>query len=392
MGQKRPFMSLIFLVLQFASVPTSVVAFTVNQSPTSNALAAPRSFSLEASQRPQRRSLAVRMGAPVGPQPFRGKIVQVASDEPRDNSLAGRWLAAGGPRWATLLDEALFLAGSLLFVAGSFDFFPGTPLPLYVEGCELYIVGSAIFLGLALYSAFEIWEDAKLDPTQALSPAIVLEEFLYIVGSTLFLAGTVLFIPPLDSAQAASASLPLPLPVPSLEDLTATALAAGSEAASSTFSVNVPWFGLKSIEVVVRDGSPVPKPSEVSVEQADLLFVAGSILFSVAAFVSALKAVGGTDLNLPGAVLRRRTAVATASLYELGGVAFVVGTLGFIPAPVLGISACPEGEHTLTTAGATLFVAGSLCYTMGSALTFVVTCWLTYADLGDDEEAGMIVR
>jgi hypothetical protein len=81
----------------------------------------------------------------------------------------------------------------------------------------------------------------------------------------------------------------------------------------------------------------------------------------MAAFVSGLQAAGD-DSSGRDAVLRRRTAVATASLYELGGVAFVVGTLGFIPASALGIAACPDGVRQITEAGANLFVGGScLC-------------------------------
>ena len=54
------------------------------------------------------------------------------------------------------------------------------------------------------------------------------------------------------------------------------------------------------------------------------------MLFSIAAFVSALKAAGesGSDAT---SVLRRRTSVASASLFELGGVAFVVGERHGLP-------------------------------------------------------------
>lgn len=97
-----------------------------------------------------------------------------------------------------------------------------------------------------------------------------------------------------------------------------------------------------------------------------------------AAFVSGLKAAG-ENASGPGAALRRRTAVATASLYELGGVAFVVGTLGFIPASVLKIDKCVDGVELLTSTGATLFVAGSCLYLLGSTLTLCVTAWLTYS-------------
>lgn len=60
-----------------------------------------------------------------------------------------------------------------------------------------------------------------------------------------------------------------------------------------------------------------------------------------------------------------------------------MGTLGFIPAPTLGIAACPLGVERLTAAGAALFVGGSVFYALGSGLTLAVTTYLTYVD---DEE------
>jgi len=70
--------------------------------------------------------------------------------------------------------------------------------------------------------------------------------------------------------------------------------------------------------------------------------------------------------------------VATASLYELGSVSYCIGTLGYIPAGSLGIADCPAGVHTLGNAGATLFVAGSVVYTLGALITFIAVAHLTY--------------
>jgi len=70
--------------------------------------------------------------------------------------------------------------------------------------------------------------------------------------------------------------------------------------------------------------------------------------------------------------------VATASLYELGSVAYCIGTLGYIPAGSLGIAECPVGVRTLGNAGASLFVAGSVFYTLGALITFIAVAYLTY--------------
>ena len=76
-------------------------------------------------------------------------------------TLMDKWIAAGVPRWLTLTDEILFLLASLIFLKGSFDFFPGTPFPQYVEGCQYFIVGSVIYLGLAVFATYEISADAR---------------------------------------------------------------------------------------------------------------------------------------------------------------------------------------------------------------------------------------
>ena len=125
-------------------------------------------------------------------------------------------------------------------------------------------------------------------------------------------------------------------------------------------------------DIVVQQGDlGPPEPTEQSIQRGDELFAVGSILYSIAAFVSALKAATAEDTSAQ-ATTRRRTAIATASLYELGGVCFVVGTLGFVPASTIGIAACPDGTRTMESFGASLFVVGSAFYTLGSSLVLWV--------------------
>lgn len=70
--------------------------------------------------------------------------------------LASEWIEAGVPKWVTLIDEALFVLASAMFVRGSLDFFPGVSAARYLEGCQLYVVGSTIYLLLALFAAHEV--------------------------------------------------------------------------------------------------------------------------------------------------------------------------------------------------------------------------------------------
>ena len=298
-----------------------------------------------------------RMGSPVYPVPFSTREY-LKQREREKQTLARKWIDAGVPRWVTLIDEGMFVIGSIIFVVGSLDFYPGVPIGQYIEGCQLFIIGSLIFLSLALFASYEIVEDAEL---QKREPDLWLlgEQALYVVGSSLFAVGTVLFTPQLSEDVAPPA-----------------AVAADPDAAVDVVSVR--WFG--KVYEIVQGGGAVggPEVPDSLLQTGDVLFAVGSVLYAVAAFVSALRAAGDTNSSSPEAAVRRRTAVATASLYELGGVAFVVGTLGFIPASTLGIGACPEGSVNMLTFGANLFVLGSMLYTAGSALTFGVTTFLTY--------------
>ena len=70
--------------------------------------------------------------------------------------LATEWIDAGVPKWVTLIDEALFVLASAMFVRGSLDFFPGVSAARYLEGCQLYVIGSTIYLLLALFAAHEV--------------------------------------------------------------------------------------------------------------------------------------------------------------------------------------------------------------------------------------------
>jgi len=275
--------------------------------------------------------------------------------------LASEWIDAGVPKWVTLIDEALFVLASAMMVGGSLDFFPGVSAVRYLEGCQLYVVGSTIYLLLALFAAHEVLEDARLNRTPV-PPAAMVEQALYVTGSILFLAGTVLFTP----------DVPL-------------------SAAPTPGTVNFPLGSFGTLlwgQQYYITGGALPSPPDSSLFLGDELFVLGSILFSVAAFISALLAVS-EEASTP---LRREVSVAVASLYELGGVSFVVACLGFVPASTLGISACPEGASNLHYGGAALFLGGSCLYLAGSMLILGYRAYTTYrcgdADSGVEQGRG----
>lgn len=271
-------------------------------------------------------------------------------------TLAQSWIGAGVPKWVTLLDEVLFVLASAMFVRGSLDFFPDASAQSYLEGCELFMAGSAAYLWLAVFAAYEVVEDARLSG-KPVSNAAIIEQGLYVIGSYLFLLGTALFTPDLSTG---------------LDSAAAAAAAGGADPPAGELIIN--FLG----QNYYFSSGKLPAPPDTSVMRGDELFVLGSVIFSIAAFVSALAAMDEDLEDNEEAVIRRRTSVACASLYELGGVCFVVGNLGFVPASTLGITACPTGTHNLMTGGATCFVAGSCLYLLGSLLILTYQTWSTY--------------
>lgn len=158
------------------------------------------------------------------------------------------WISQGVPRWVTLIDEALFVVSSIIFLIGSNDFFPDTPFQKYIEGCELFIVGSALNALLALFGVYEIVADSKLNG-RPVAWADLAEEALYVLGSGLFLAGTILFTPPLDQG-----------PVEVVSGVT-------------TRVMDVPWFG-QTYELILQGGE-LPEPADKDIQTGDIFFITG---------------------------------------------------------------------------------------------------------------------
>ena len=79
-----------------------------------------------------RKQSPVLMVHPVNERPFSARERPFSARDYLDStkfspmSMAQAWISAGVPRWITLVDELLFVLASLMFVAGSFDFFLGS--------------------------------------------------------------------------------------------------------------------------------------------------------------------------------------------------------------------------------------------------------------------------
>merc|ERR1712048_823059 len=93
------------------------------------------------------------------------------------------------------------------------------------------------------------------------------------------------------------------------------------------------------------------------------MFIAGSAMFTLAAFLNALRLVT-SHLTFT------TWAVATCSIYELGGICFVMGSVCFMPN-----QGCGEGMELM---GAWLFIIGSAAYVVGGIIQIMMTVALLH--------------
>lgn len=97
-----------------------------------------------------------------------------------------------------LLLEVSLVVASFLFVVGCVYF-----LPAYENvhrGCLLFIIGSVIFAIVETYHMIEavLLSRMRVEGATRVSRRALLEKFLYVVGSVVFMIGAVLWDPSLD--------------------------------------------------------------------------------------------------------------------------------------------------------------------------------------------------
>ena len=243
-----------------------------------------------------------------------------------------------------LVLESTFILASAMFVVGSFYVFPQDDehvARVYNHfGCRLYEYGSFLFMCLSTYT---FGEGLYLRSTGArkVRRKEIAEQFLYFLGSFIFLIGTLIWDQDSDGL----------------------------------------WW-------VNKFGGPIIVWNKVGIA----LFGFGSFLFALAAFFNAM------NLKWKHPFFTN-TAHTIAFCYEFGGLCFVMGTLGFIPdifsAQTLLI--CNPGDTPLVpedraarcyydreeevarymkTIGCWCYLIGSILYLLGSVLSLLKTIGL----------------
>jgi len=211
----------------------------------------------------------------------------------------------GAPIQELTLDFLDLIAGSI-FVVGSVCFFPDGDLDVFLLGCHLFVVGSAVYVGIGLYSLMEAYHHDK-----GVSSIEFWENVLYAAGSWLYLIGTILYWPEKAHYQK----------IERMKDLSF----------GQYFNVFTPEL------------------------EGSMLFIVGSFMFVFASFANALNhrkyeqdlsdlLVAITAIDMFGAVLYAVGSIAfipdlgcNQTMAAIGVVAFVIGSLSFVIAAIIGI-------------------------------------------------------
>eukprot|EP00928_Gymnodinium_smaydae_P088786 TRINITY_DN72832_c0_g1_i1.p1 TRINITY_DN72832_c0_g1~~TRINITY_DN72832_c0_g1_i1.p1 ORF type:complete len:293 (-),score=49.72 TRINITY_DN72832_c0_g1_i1:62-940(-) len=209
--------------------------------------------------------------------------------------------------------EAVDIIAGLMFVFGSVCFLPqySIDLGIFEDGCILFVVGSALYLLICLYCLSEAIEHEGWWSLESC------ENSLYVSGSLTFLLGTVMYWPKgISDPEVAKMYLH------------------GVKAGSMSVAVRV---------------------NELNTQfNGTMLFIAGSVMFALAAFVN------GLNLRQCGDV-RSQMLTAITSLYMVGSLLFVMGSVAFIPD-----FGCNENMEWL---GAWCFITGSAMFELGGLIS-----------------------
>jgi len=219
--------------------------------------------------------------------------------------------------------EALDIFAGLIFIVGSACFLPyfSHNLNWFLAGCALFVLGALIYVGLCSFTLLEAVREFGWNTMECY------ENALYLLGSWVFLIGTVLYWP--EKAHHDSAEY----------------------LKSMAFGV---YFNLFSPEF-----------------EGTILFIIGSLFFAMAAFINGLNLRAFDSWG-------QKMLTASTSLYMAGSLLFVMGSVAFLPD--LG---CNE---QMLTIGAICYIVGSVMFTAGGVISLI----RTIHELGNPERSQII--
>jgi len=202
------------------------------------------------------------------------------------------------------LVEVVDIIGGISFIVGSVCFLPvfAEDISVFLAGCCLFIVGALVYFGICMFTLAEATRERGLLSFE------VCENLLYLVGSVMFVFGTVLYYPP------------------------------------EAHHLQMNWIVQRlSLGVYFNLFSPE--------YEGTLLFILGSAFFAFAAFVNGLNQRSFDTLS-------SQMLTVTTTLYMAGSLLFVMGSVAFLP-----------DHRWMLTIGAWCYIIGSSLYVLGSVLS-----------------------
>mmetsp|Transcript_63447 Transcript_63447/g.138162 ORF Transcript_63447/g.138162 Transcript_63447/m.138162 type:complete len:271 (-) Transcript_63447:91-903(-) len=207
--------------------------------------------------------------------------------------------------WCSFVVEVLDIFGGIIFILGSVCFLPtfSHNVNVFLGGCALFVFGSGFYVLVCSFALLEVL--LVMGPWNFET----CENLFYLIGSVVFLVGTVLYWP--DESEYEQLDW--------MEDL--------------SFAIYVNMF-TKEFE-------------------GTILFIVGSVLYCFAAFVN------GLNQHWDG--VANRMMLVTTLLYFIGSILFIIGSIVFLPN--LG------DEYVMESLGAWCFIVGSMLYVAGSSIS-----------------------
>lgn len=232
------------------------------------------------------------------------------------------------------LIELLDLIAAIIFVIGSVCFLPqySKEVELFILGCNIFVVASMQYVVISVLTMAE-----AVNHHGTLWTLEGMESVAWVVGSVVFLIGTILYFP----------------------DREACAVGA-TELSKNSGDHNDPNVCHSLAQHMNKNSKEF---------WGTILFISGSCIFVIAIFFNALSQ---SRFDHP---LERMVAVISFN-YLLGSLLFCMGSIAFLP----NVGCGPE----MVTIGAWMFIIGSAFFVIGS----LVSCWRTYKMLNEQPDSG----
>lgn len=262
-----------------------------------------------------------------------------------------------GPRLlaGAILLEILDLSASVTFLVGSSCFLPeyASNVATFMHGCDFFVFGSLIYCVVTTYTLVEAVK------TKGALSFEAYENGLYLAGSASYLIGTWLYWPepghvaPYIEYMGGTERVSRPHVGDVMFELRRSTSASKMNETPMNFHLWKESFAQQHQHHKSSGLLSIDLNMYYHEWTGSVLFIIGSLFFTLAAFTNALKQRKFLEWN---AVI-----ISASSLYMAGSLQFVMGSVCFLPE--LG------ADWAMARFGAWCFISGSIMYMLGNSIS-----------------------